>query len=373
MTTRRGHHEGTVRQRPDGTWEARLSLPGGKRKSVYAKTRREVQDKLRTAQRDIDSGLDLSAGRRTVAQYLDDWLARVKPAVKPKTWEGYESIVRVRVRPHLGHVPLSRLTPLDVQKLYATLEDAGLSRRSVHHTHCVLHRAFRQAMRWQLLPRNPCDGATPPTPVRRDMRVLSASEVTHLLDATRAHPSHGLYVLAVTSGARIGELLALRWDDLDLDAGKLAVRRSLQRQRGAGLVFVHPKTDRSRRTVHLSQRAISALREHRTRQLEHRLAIGAAWHDQGLVFANATGGPLDPSWQTNAFKATLRAAGLPVVRFHDLRHTAATLLLGQGVHPKVVSEMLGHATITLTLDTYSHFVPALHAQAAAAMDAALSA
>ncbi|MDP9472844.1 MAG: tyrosine-type recombinase/integrase, partial [Chloroflexota bacterium] len=177
----------------------------------------------------------------------------------------------------------------------------------------------------------------------------------------------------LTTGMRQGELLGLRWEDVSLDEGKLVVRRALQRQRSAGLVFVQPKTGRSRRTILLSQRAVTALRHHRKLQLQTRLAASNEWQDQGLVFANATGGPLDPSWQTATFKETLAKADLPSLRFHDLRHTAATLLLGQGVHPKVVSEMLGHTTITLTLDTYSHLVPVLHAQAAAAMDAVLGA
>lgn len=194
-----------------------------------------------------------------------------------------------------------------------------------------------------------------------------------LLGATRDHPAHALYVLAVTTGMRQGELLGLRWQDVDLAAGRLVVRRALQRQNAAGLVFVEPRTARSRRTILLSQRATAALRDHRSRQLEQRLLAGSAWQDQDLLFCNGSGGPLDPSWQPATFYAELRRLGLPAIRFHDLRHTAATLLLGRGVHPKVVSEMLGHATITLTLDTYSHLVPALHAEAAAAMDDLLTA
>jgi len=370
MTKRRGHNEGSIKQRADGLWEARVSLPGGKRRSLYGKTRKETQDKLREALRDLDAGLDLSAGRQTVEQFLGQWLsASVRPSVKVKTYEGYESIVRVRVVPRLGRVPLARLTPLDLQGLYVGLEEAGLSRRSVHHTHRALHRAFGQAVRWGLLPRNPCDGATPPQPKRPEMRVLDQEQVAALLDATRDHPAHALYVLAITTGMRIGELLGLRWGDADLGASKLAVRRALQRQNGAGLVFVEPKTGRSRRSIVLGQRAVLALRQHRARQLERRLVAGEAWRDQGLIFCNATGGPADPSWQRAVFYEALKGAGPPPIRFHDLRHTAATLLLTEGVHPKVVSEMLGHATITLTLDTYSHLLPVMHAQAAATMDA----
>jgi integrase len=373
-TKRRGHHEGSIRQRADGTWEARVSLPNGKRPSFYGKTRREVQDKLRAALRDVDAGVDLSAGKMTLAAYCDKWLsASVKPAVKVKTYEGYESIVRVRVVPRLGRKSLTQITPLDLQNLYSDLGAAGLSNRSIHHTHRVLHRAFAQAIRWGLLTRNPCDGATPPTPRRHEMKVLTQDQVAHLLDATTTHPASALYVLAVTTGMRQGELLGLRWSDVDLDGARLTIRRSLQRQREAGLVFIEPKTSRSRRPIVLSQRAVTALRDHRKRQVQTRLAAGPRWQDQDLVFSVGDGGPLDPSYQTAIFKEALRTAGLPPIRFHDLRHTAATLLLTKGVHPKVVSEMLGHATITLTLDTYSHLVPAMHGQAAAAMDDLLSA
>jgi Phage integrase, N-terminal SAM-like domain len=174
MTKRLGHGEGSIRQRADGTWEARVSLPTGKRPSFYGKTRKEVQDKLHAALRDTDAGLDLVAGRKTLAQFLDRWLsASIKPSVKTKTYEGYESIVRVRVVPRIGRKHLGRVTPLDLQSLYTELAETGLSNRSICHTHRVLNRAFTQAMRWGLLARNPCDGVTPPRPARHEMRVLT--------------------------------------------------------------------------------------------------------------------------------------------------------------------------------------------------------
>ncbi len=372
---RRGHDEGSIYRRDDGLWTGAVSLgydERGKRKrrTVYGKTRREVAEKLTRILRDHQQGIPVAPERLSVAQFLERWLtASVTPSVKAKAYEGYESIVRVRVVPRIGRRRLSNLTPLDLQSLYSDLQASGLTNRSTHHTHRVLHRAFTMAVRWGLLARNPCDGLTPPRPERTQMRVLTREQVATLLEATSRHPQHALYVLAVTTGMRQGELLGLRWADVDFEAGRLFVRQCLQRQRGKGLVFIEPKTARSRRTIILSRYAVAALREHRTHQLATRLALGPEWQDQDLVFCNPTGGPVDPSWQVAVFKTALREAELPVIRFHDLRHTAATLLLAEGVHPKVVSEMLGHATITLTLDTYSHLVPVLHAQAAAAMDA----
>lgn len=372
MTKRRGHGEGSIKQRADGLWEARVSLEAGKRRSLYGKTRKEAQDKLRAALRDLDAGIDLSADRQSVSQFLDKWLAAsVKPSVKVRTYEGYESIMRVRVAPRIGKKQLAKLTPLDLQSLYTDLADLGLSARSIGNTHRVLHRALGQAVKWNLLGRNPCDGATAPRPQRTEMKVLSPEQVRAFLSATAEHPAHALYSLAVTSGMRAGELLGLQWGDVDLDARKLTVQRALQQQRNAGLVFVTPKTAKSRRMIILSQRAVDALRVHRDRQTFHRKQVGAEWRDLDLVFPGPFGGPTDPSWSRQVFYAALEKAGMPRVRFHDLRHTAATLALMQGVHPKVVSDMLGHGTVGLTLDTYSHLLPAMHQQAAAAMDAIL--
>jgi len=375
MPKRRGHNEGTIRQRADGRWEAMLSLPNGKRWSLYAKSRAEVQVKLRAAQRDTESGLDLSVGQRlTVEKYLEKWLtSSVMHSVKTKTWEGYESIVRVRVNPRIGSRALAKLTTLDLQALYSDLLESGLTGRSVQHTHRVVRAALTQAIRWNLIARNPSDGATAPRAKKSEMRVLSHLQVNTLLDTTREHPMHALYVLAVTTGMRQGELLGLRWEDIDLVEGKLAVRRALQRQRAAGLVFVTPKTSGSSRSIVMSKHTVLALSLHKDRQSFFRRDAGEQWQDQGLVFANRTGGPLDPSHQTATFKRALAKATLPAIRFHDLRHTAATLLLSKGVHPKVVSEMLGHGSITLTLDTYSHLLPTMHDHAAATMDALLSA
>ena len=224
-----------------------------------------------------------------------------------------------------------------------------------------------------MISRNPCHGAKAPRALRSEMKILTPDQANTFLASTVDHPAHALYTLAITTGMRAGELLGLQWGDIDLDAGKLTVRRALQQQNEAGLVFVTPKSARSRRTILLSQRAIAALRVHRDRQTFRRKQFGSEWRELDLVFSGPVGGPIDPSWSRQTFYAALEAAGIPRVRFHDLRHTAATLLLMQGVHPKVVSDMLGHSTVGLTLDTYLHLLPAMHQQAAAAMDAILRA
>jgi integrase len=224
-----------------------------------------------------------------------------------------------------------------------------------------------------MLPRNPCDGVTPPRPEQVEMDVWNAEEAAAFLAATTKHEMHALYALALSTGMRQGELLGLKWNDIDLDAGKLHIHRSLQYQRGSGLVFVLPKTAKSRRPIKLGNRTVDALKAHRKKQLENRLKAGSLWKEQDLVFPTEMGAPHDPSWQYKVFKKAVEDAGLRSIRFHDMRHTAATLLLSKNVHVKVVSEMLGHSSITITLNTYSHFVPSLHDQAADVMDSLLSA
>lgn len=370
---KRGHNEGSIYQRGDGRWVATVSLKDSsgrtRRVSRYAKTRTAARDALRDMQRKSEDGIQLAQKASTLATFLEQWLASsVRASVRVKTYEGYESIVRVRIVPNIGGLKLTQVTPPIVQQLYVDLAEGGLAPRSIIHTHRCLHRAMEQALRWGMISRNPCDAVDPPRSQRSEITVLTQEQVTTLLAATESDYHRALYTLAVTTGMRQGELLGLKWGDIDLGSGRLQVRRTLQRQRAAGLVFESPKTAKSRRTIVLSKVAIEALQKHRLVQVEERLRLGPAWSDSDLVFPGPLGGPRDPGKVTYAFKQALEKNGLPKVRFHDLRHTAATLLLSQGMHPKVVSEMLGHATITITLDTYSHLVPVLHERAAAAMD-----
>jgi integrase len=369
---RRGHNEGSIYQRADGRWVAAISLENGQRKTWTGKTRRAVQKRLSEALHARQRGALVVGSHQTAAQYLTRWLNdTVQPSVRPRTHESYGLNCR-RVIPHLGHLRLASLSPEHIQACYSALLAAGLSRRSVEQVHTVLHRALRQAVQWDLLGRNPTEAVSVPRPARREMRTLDAAQVQQLFESSRDGPGarwHALWVLLATTGLRLGEATGLMWSDIDLGAGTLTVKRALQRQRGAGLVLVEPKTKRSRRTVHLASGTLETLREHRRRQAEARLAAGSLWQDRHLVFCTTWGSPLDPAHINKQFHRALAHAGLPLLRPHDLRHTAATLLLQRGVHPKVVQELLGHSTITLTLDTYSHVAPALHAEVANHMNA----
>ena len=370
---KRGNGEGGITHLSDGRWQARITLEGGRRKAFYGATRTEAAAKLTAALRDRDKGLPIVAEKQTVENYLVNWLVSVKPAIRPRTWQRYGELLTLHVVPTLGKTTLARLTAQQVQALYGYKLGEELSGTTVHHLHAVLHRALAQAERLGLVARNVCDLVEAPRMAEREMQVLAREQVRHLLDMANDDRLAALYVLAVSTGMRQGELLALRWRDVDFATGSIQVRATLQRTREYGLTLAPPKTKQSRRRIKLGTVALEALRTHRTRQVEERLKSGPAWDSTlDLVFANEIGRPIEPqNLVRRAFYPLLQRAALPRIRFHDLRHTAATLLLSSGINPKIVSEMLGHASITITLGIYSHVLPEMQAQAAAAMDAAL--
>lgn len=311
-----------------------MSLDGGKRKTYYGKTYEEVRRKLATLVRERDMGLPVVGEKQTVAQYLTAWLQVAKPTIRPRSWRRYEELSRRHIVPTLGKTALARLTAQQVQQLYSAKLEEGLSATTVHYIHVTLRRAFGEAYKLGLVLRNVATLVTPPRPRRQAMHVLAPDEVQRFLAAVADDRLEGLYVLAITSGMRLGELLALKWKDVDLDRTTLQVQATLQRTKD-GYVFALPKTAKSRRRVALTTTAVQALRRHRVRQAEERLAAGRAWHDQGIVFTDAVGGPLDGIHVLRyEFTPILKREGLPTIRFHDLRHTAATLMLRQGGIPR---------------------------------------
>ena len=366
--SKRGHGEGSIYQRNDGRWVAEIRLPGGARRAYYAKTRREVQLKLAAALRAKEEGQLNTKATQTLSTYLDHWLENfAKPSVRPSTYRSYALHAR-DARKLLGWNRLDELTPAHIQAAYATLLKQGLAPRTVWRFHMVLHRSLRQAVQAGIMMRNPVDGVSRPKASHYEVRTLSIEETRRLFDVTRDHRLHALWVLLTTTGLRLGEALGLKWEDIDFEMGKLSVRRSLQREKGVGFVLVEPKTARSRRTVYLAPGTIAALKEHLQRQQEERRLARDMWQENfDLVFKSEVGKPMQDGQVSWRFHKALKEAGLPRIRIHDLRHTAATQLLERGVHPKVVQEMLGHSTITLTLDTYSHVIPGLHAEAAREM------
>ncbi len=368
MARRRANGEGSIYQRKsDGRWVASISLGGMKRKHILGRTHAEVAAKKAALLADRDKGIPIPTSTQSLGQYLDSWLQSVKESVRPRAYESYDLNVR-RLKPLLGKAKLSTLSPAAIEVAYSKLLQKGLARRTVSQAHSVLHNALEKAVEWGLIGRNPSVYASVPRPERNEMKTLTQDQVRELFAATRDDEFHALWVVLASTGLRLGEALGLKWDDFDHANNRLSVQRALQRQKGVGLTFVEPKTKKSRRTVYFPEGTGAVLQEHRRQQLEQRLKLGPAWTDDDLVFCRV-GKPLDPGAMSYWLKKALASAGLPAVRVHDLRHTAATLHLERGENPKVVQELLGHSTIALTMDTYSHVTPAIHAAAASKMQA----
>jgi integrase len=303
----------------------------------------------------------------SVGEYLARWLAHTRGQVRATTYDGYESLVRLYALPSLGPLPLQALGPLDLQELYSALLGHGLASGTVINLHLALTRALGQAVRWGLLAANPAKGAQPPRPRRKEPVVVDAALASRILEVTRETSFELPVALALCTGMRRGEIMGLRWGDLDQSLAVAQVRRTLQPTRG-GLVIQEPKTRRSRRSVILPAMLRSYLHRQQADQRRRRGRLGDAWVDSGAVVDRGDGDHLHPDTLSSGWSTFVRRLGLPNVRFHDLRHAHATLLLVAGINPKVVSERLGHASVGITLDTYSHVLPSMQAEAAKAFD-----
>ena len=320
---------------------------------------------------DRDGGIVYDAGKLTLGDYLHRWLAdSVKDTVRQRTYERYAQLVRVHIVPTLGGVKLKNLTPAHVRGLCRSKLDEGLAPRTVQYVHRTLSKALKQAVNDGLLPRNAAASVKPPQPHSEELRPLDLEQVRAFLMTVSSDRLQALYVVAVSAGLRQGELLGLRWEDVDLEAGTLQVRRTLSEAR-SGRIFEAPKNGKGR-SIRLTRMAREALRSHRKRQLAEKLRVGPLWQENGLVFPSQAGTPLGARNLVRSYKLRLGRAGLSGdFRFHDLRHTCATLLLRQGVHVKFVQELLGHGDVALTLNVYSHVLPDMGDAAAGAMDEAL--
>ncbi len=335
------------------------------------RTRKDAEQALAEAVRQLGKGTYIDRDPQTVAQWIERWLPSMAPKIRPSTLRDYEQGLG-RVVDRLGQVRLQALRPLDVEELYAALltdghrYGGGLAPKTVRNIHIALRRSLADAERFGLVQRNVAALVKPPSPERAELHTWTADEVRTFLQSVATERLAAAYRLLATTGMRRGEVLGLRWACVDLDTGRVFVNRSLSVVRNE-LMWSSPKTARSRRSLSLDDMTVTALRDHRRRQNEERLALGESWSDNDLVFCNQAGGELHPNQFSRRFTAAARRAGVQPIRLHDLRHTWATLALQAGVHPKVVSERLGHATISITLDVYSHVQPELDAQAAEAV------
>ncbi|MBC9731523.1 site-specific integrase [Streptomyces sp. TRM68367] len=396
----RANGEGTIYQRKDGRWEAAgyvLAADGSrKRVRVYGTTRRETADKLAERIADSNRGLPVATADSTLGDYLNYWLNSVAVhRLRENTHTRYAACVRLHLIPGLGTKKVARLTARDVRTFLDRLRTTcqcctqgldtermkccavgeccqkRLSPLTVTYVHSVLKSALEHAVREDELPRNVARNVKTTTHQPRRFRPLTATEARLFLDAARADRLHALYELALRTGLRKGELLGLHWEDLDLNAGTATIRHSLQRTRTGGLTQLPTKTRASERRIALPTECLHSLKEHQERQERERKEAGPTWRDSGLAFTTPTGRPLDPANLTRRFRCLLNRAGLRHIRFHDLRHSTATLLLEQGVDLVVIKELLGHAHIGVTAGVYAHVRPRLQREAVNSLTEAL--
>ena len=353
------------------SWQITVELPRdaatGKRrqKLLTAPTKKEVEAMAAQLLSKAEDGTlaDVDTKKLTVEQYLERWLESISKSIKPASHRVYADLMRKHTSPVIGKVQLSRLSPLDVQRLYAKKIEAGLSSSTVEMLHNILHRALKQAVRWNLVIRNVTEAVDPPRAQRPELVTWNDRQVAAFLAVSDQDELAVLWRLALFTGLRRGEILGLKWADLDLERKKLDVKRTYSRGDGSSFDFGQPKTTHGRRTVILPSLMVDTLRKHRKKQVEARLAV-AGYQDHDLVFADALGEPIHPNTLRKHFVKLIAKAQVPAIRFHDMRHTHATLLMKNNVNPKIVSERLGHANVGITLDHYSHVSEDMQRQAA---------
>ena len=376
--------KGSIRERSPGHWAIILEqrdAATGKRKRKWHSfngTKRQAQVECARLISAMKGGTYIEPDKTTLATFLDKWVDHIKAHVSPRSHERYADLARKIIVPLLGGVTLNKLRPAQIAEAYATAlasgrrdGKGGLSPRTVHHMHRILKQALAQAVKWELLNRNPCDAVDPPKVERTAMHTFDLPQTAELIDALRGTRMLIPALLAVLCGLRRGELAALRWHNVDLEAGQIAVVESAEETKD-GVRYKEPKSGRAR-TVALSSTMTDELKAHRARQAQELLKLGVRLSGDSFVVAQADASPLKPTSITHEWVRLLGQTSLPRIRFHDLRHAHATHMLASGVHPKIASERLGHSKVGITLDLYSHVLPNMQADAVAQVDDALRA
>ena len=360
----KSRRQGTVNQRYKGSWELKWYGPAdqnGNQKRISETvrgTKKEAEKVLRERLLSVDNGSFVDKSKETVSEFMNRWLETYAATnVTLRTAHGYEGYSRRYINPTIGKVALQSLTPSQVQKVYADMLERGLSNTTVLHLHRLLKEALGHAVKWGIIARNVAEAASPPRPEQKQMPMWDVPTIIDFLELSHGTRFGHIHEFAVLTGLRRSEICGLKWESVDLEAGSLSVVATLQRIKGHGLVTGTPKTKRSRRTVDLAPETIDLLRTIRGGQMAQQLEYGSVWLNTGYVFTDFDGSPLAPDWLSKDFCGLVRAHGLPQLTFHGLRHAFATLGLKAGISPKVVSEALGHSSVGITLDIYSHVLP----------------
>ncbi len=373
MAKRRGNKEGTIYKRLNGKWRAQITL-NGSRLSFTGDSRLEAQAWLRDMSNRIESGLTIRGARATFGELLDDWLETAKPRLSGHSWRTYHQLVRDYIGPKLGNVRLQDLTPSLIQRFYNQSVSEGIGLRTAQKTHTLIHASLNTALKLGVIGRNPDDSTQPPKPLQKEMRFLNEAQVKHLLSFAKANRDRNfaLYFLAIATGMRQGELLALKWSEVDLRNGVLNVKFNLQRMPGGGLQLQKPKTKTSVRAIKLGKDSVRVLGEQKELLVKERGRIGNVWQETDFVFPSTVGSPMDATNLWKSFRQIVKKAKLPAIRFHDLRHTAASLMLNNGVDVLVASNRLGHAKPSITLDVYGHLISSTQSRAADVIDSLIT-
>ncbi|MDQ6661990.1 MAG: tyrosine-type recombinase/integrase [Chloroflexota bacterium] len=357
---RRSNGEGSVYLRKDGRWAVDITLEGYARKRYYFKTEKEAIEGRRVLLNELAKGTLATGPQKTVKDYLEDWLENVqKDRLRTSSYVKYKKLMNSYIVPAIGHIRLQKLTPQHVQSLYTKKLRDGLAPKTVYSIHGLLHHALDNAVKWNLVSGNVTERVTPPRLEKREREPLTLEQAHKLLEVARGDRLEMLIVLALTTGMRRGELLALRWSDIDFEGQSLQVRRTVDFIARYGYVENEPKTARGKRKILLPAFVVEILKQHRINQLEQRLKVGEAWYNLDLVICGLEGNYLNPRYLLKLFDKLLKEACLPHMHFHDLRHSVVTLLLSMGVDPRSIQEFVGHEDITTTLGIYSHMLPSM--------------
>ena len=357
---------GQIIEKSKGVWLIRIQnrLSNGKRKSIskqYRGTKKEADKFLTAWLRDMDRGVFIEPSRETLNDHLDSFLKIIKPRLAEQTFDGYEMMLRVHIRPKIGEMKLANIKILTIQKVISEMQEAGLSPRTIQYTHAVFSMAMKKAVELGNILNNPCDFTELPKQTKNETKAFSPEQAQEFLKAAKDNKHSLIFEIALASGMCPEEYLALRWSDVSLEKGTASVQRALVwHRKGGGFSFCEPKTKKSRRTIPLPKSILPKLKKHRKEQLKRRLKLSAMWNNYDLVFTSETGTPLNArNLSQRHFVKILEAAKLHEQGFvlYSLRHSCATLLLSAGENPKVVAERLGHTSVKMTLDTYSHVLP----------------
>ena len=363
--------KGNIQQRGPRTWRLRYDVPSPEGRKQISETvrgnKRDAQRTLRERLAAIDKGIYIERNEEAVAEYLERWLKVHSTKVSIRTRVGYATCIN-RFKRHFGAGALQKLRPEHIQASYDSMLESGLTARTVLHSHRVLSQALKDAVKWGLILRNPADVVSPPRAEKKEATAWDSDTIKKFMDAAEGSRYRDAYSLAALTGMRRSELAGLKWPDIDLKSGRLRVVRTRQRIYGHGIVEGQPKTHRSRRSVALSPSAVSVLDSVKTKQIEMRLRAGPLWQHTDYVLTKDDGAPIAPDHLSREFSRIVKEAGLPKGTLHGLRHSYATALLSANVHPAVVQSALGHSSITLTIDTYSHVMPGLEEAAARRID-----